>query len=175
MQLQAAHFLKHQPEQLQVHLDRACALARDSVTDARRSVWLLQQDNEAYQDVASFLVNLVERLTSDSQVQPTVTIQGEPQPVNPDVGLHLFRITQESITNVLRHAQASKLDICLTYHPKRLEMRIQDNGCGFESEASTSGFGIKGMRQRADLIGAELQIHSQRDRGTCIELSISLV
>jgi signal transduction histidine kinase len=175
MQLQAAHLLQHQPEQLQVHLDRARSLARDGVTDARRSVWLLQQDNGAYQDVAGFLVNLVERLRIDHPIQPTVTIQGEPQPVNPDVGLHLFRIAQESITNVLRHAQANKLDICLTYHPERLQMIIQDDGCGFEHETLTNGFGIKGMRQRAELIGAELQIHSQRDRGTCVELSISLV
>jgi nitrate/nitrite-specific signal transduction histidine kinase len=64
MQLQAANFLQQQPDQFQIHLDRARSLAREGVADARRSVWLLQQDNEAYRDVSSFITNLVEQMRS---------------------------------------------------------------------------------------------------------------
>jgi signal transduction histidine kinase len=174
MQLQAANFLQQQPDQFQIHLDRARSLAREGVADARRSVWLLQQDNGAYQDVSGFITNLVEQMTIGTQIQPTLTIQGEPQPIKPEVGMHLFRIAQESINNVLRHAQASAIEIHLIYEPKQLQIAIVDNGCGFESAIPTRGFGIKGMRQRADLIGAQLQIHSQPDRGTQIELSLPL-
>jgi PAS domain S-box-containing protein len=174
MQIQAANFLKQQPDQAKVHLDRACVLAREGIADARRSVWLLQQESEAYSDVSHILVQLVEQMSIGAGIKPTVTIEGNPHNVPPDTGMHLLRITQESLNNALRHAKASKISIHLHYTSNQLQMTIQDDGCGFESEASTSGFGIKGMGQRADLIGAELQIHSQRDRGTQIELSISL-
>jgi anti-sigma regulatory factor (Ser/Thr protein kinase) len=60
--------------------------------------------------------------------------------------MHLFRITQESINNVLRHAQASAIEIHLIYQPKQLQIAIVDNGCGFESTVPTRGFGIKGMQ-----------------------------
>ncbi|MGG6286799.1 ATP-binding protein [Leptolyngbya sp. AN03gr2] len=78
------------------------------------------------------------------------------------------------MNNALRHAGASAIAIHLDYTLKQLQITITDNGCGFEMDRLTSGFGIKGMRQRADLIGAQLHIQSRLNQGTQIELSLPL-
>lgn len=174
MQIQAANFLKQQPDQAKVHLDRACSLAREGIADARRSVWLLQQDSEAYSDVSGILMQLVEQMAIGTNVKPTVTIEGTPRSVKPDLGMHLLRITQESLNNAIRHSGASAIEIRLNYAPKQLGITIHDNGRGFDTGNATGGFGIKGMRQRAELIGAQFELHSGIDQGTQIALNVPL-
>jgi two-component system, NarL family, nitrate/nitrite sensor histidine kinase NarX len=109
-----------------------------------------------------------------TSIEPTIAIEGTPRSVKPDLGMHLLRIAQESLNNALRHAQASAIEVRLTYLPKHLEITISDNGRGFEPDRLSRGFGIKGMRQRAELIGADFQIDTQADRGTQIRLTIAL-
>lgn len=174
MQIQAANFLKQQPESAKVHLDRACALAREGLADARRSVWLLQQESDAYGDLSSILMQLVEQMAIGTGIKPNIAIEGTPRSIKPDLGMHLLRITQESFNNAIRHAQASAIEVCLHYFPKQLQITIQDNGCGFETDHPSGGFGIKGMQQRAELIGAELHIQSQPNQGTQIQLMLPL-
>jgi signal transduction histidine kinase/PAS domain-containing protein len=175
MQIQAAHILREQPEQAQHHLDCASNLARESIADARRSVWLLQQDSQSYSDVSSIIVQLVEQMGIGANPKPTVEIIGTPRQISPDLGMHLLRITQESLNNALRHARSNIVRVHLNYTPQQLQIAIEDDGCGFETTRPPKGFGLSGMQQRADIIGARLQIQSQPDQGTQITLSLPLV
>jgi signal transduction histidine kinase/PAS domain-containing protein len=175
MQIQAAHFLREQPDQAKHHLDCASHLARESIADARRSVWLLQQDSHAYSDVSGIICQLVEQMGIGATPKPTVEIIGTPCQIAPDLGMHLLRITQESLNNVLRHARSNTVRVQIDYAQQQLQITIEDDGCGFETARRTSGFGLSGMQQRADIIGARLQIQSQPDRGTQIILSLPLV
>jgi PAS domain S-box-containing protein len=85
----------------------------------------------------------------------------------------LYRIAQEALTNVARHARASQVEIILDRRPGHVSLVIEDDGVGFEPGAAESGFGLIGMRERATLIGATLEIESTEGQGTTILLRLS--
>ncbi|BBX05005.1 sensor histidine kinase [Mycolicibacterium moriokaense] len=88
-----------------------------------------------------------------------------------DVELVCYRVAQESLTNIARHAGANKVWLDMHSTPKRLTLRIADDGCGGVAE---EGAGINGMRERAVLVDAALTITSPRDEGTEVRLVIPL-
>lgn len=115
-------------------------------------------------------------------VASSFTCNGEELPLPPEAEIAIFRIAQEALSNVWRHAQATHVVVNLTYLPEKLLIHIHDDGCGFATkpmqdhphEASGS-LGLLGMRERAMLIGANLTIHSQPEHGcrVCLTLPIS--
>lgn len=88
----------------------------------------------------------------------------------------VFRIVQESLTNILRHAEAGKVLLTLRKNRENLHVQIEDNGCGLPADALTkaSSFGLVGMRERVLLLGGELDISSKPGRGTKLKLAIPL-
>lgn len=172
MQLQAATLnLIDDPEQVIVHLKRASNLTREGLAEARRSVSLLLQEDAAYSDLLSSLHQLIEQMRRNTDVPISVNVEGTPYPLNPEVGMHLFRMVQESLNNALRHADPSMIQINLSYATQKVSLCIQDNGRGFDLEQPTNGFGLKGMQQRADLLNAKLQINSQIGMGTEVHIT----
>ena len=97
-------------------------------------------------------------------------------PVGPDTATAAFRILQESLTNVLRHANATRVDIVLRQDGDRLVLRVQDNGTGLPPETVNDplSIGLVGMRERALLLGGELTIQSQPGGGTAVEVRLPL-
>jgi PAS domain S-box-containing protein len=173
MQLQAVTRLcTLDPDQAQRHLARACNLARTGLAEARRSVWALRQDSTEYSEFIQLLTQLTEQLAIDSPVQTQVLVEGTPYPLPPEAGLNLLRIAQEAITNALRHANAQHIELHLTYTPHYLKLCIRDDGQGFDLQTLTRGFGLMGMQQRADLIGAHLRITSSAAAGTLVEVIV---
>lgn len=86
----------------------------------------------------------------------------------------LFRIAQESLTNVARHAHAHHVSISLTQEHDHFCLQVSDDGCGYDPVQHTSGFGIFGMRERTRLLGGSLHIQSSPGRGTTVEAKIPL-
>ena len=86
----------------------------------------------------------------------------------------LFRIAQESLTNVARHAHAEHVCISLTQEHNQICLQVSDDGCGYDPAQHTSGFGIFGMRERTRLLGGSLYIQSQPGCGTTVEARIPL-
>jgi two-component system, NarL family, sensor histidine kinase UhpB len=88
----------------------------------------------------------------------------------------LFRILQEALTNVVRHAQASAVQVTLTERNERFEMRIQDNGRGITEAqvADPAAIGLLGMRERAALIGGIFQITGHRGKGTIVSIHVPM-
>ena len=86
----------------------------------------------------------------------------------------LLKIGQEAVTNVVRHAHANEVKIDLAYDRKKVKMTIADDGRGFEGGVNSSGpeghFGLRGMRERAAQIGAELNVKSRPGEGTEIDI-----
>ena len=97
-------------------------------------------------------------------------------PVDRDSATAAFRILQESLTNVLRHAKATRVDILLEQDADRLVLRVQDNGCGMRSETLNDpmSIGLAGMRERALLLGGQLEIRSQPGSGTTVDVRLPL-
>ena len=86
----------------------------------------------------------------------------------------IFRILQESLTNVARHAQASRVNVTLDVNDGEIMLRVRDNGCGFESAGprKPSSFGLVGLRERAYLLDGEVSVDTAPGRGTLIEVRI---
>ena len=106
---------------------------------------------------------------------------GLPQPTTPESEIAIFRIVQESLSNIWRHSVATQAGIDLAYLPYQLQLKVWDNGKGFSTEqyldlphSSQSRLGLVGMRERAILIGASLKIISVPGEGCSIELSLPL-
>jgi signal transduction histidine kinase len=91
---------------------------------------------------------------------------------------HLLRIAQEAVTNVLKHAGASKIAVRLHLEARKLYLRIVDDGRGFEQENAFSSrgghFGLIGMRERAERLGGELRLCSHPGEGTELEVTVPL-
>lgn len=111
----------------------------------------------------------------------TFTSDGLAQPTTPEVEIALFRIVQEALSNIWRHSQATQASVELKYLPRFLRLTVHDNGKGFTTEQnldsshhSQSGLGLVGMRERALLIGANLEINSSPGEGCTLELSLPL-
>lgn len=93
-----------------------------------------------------------------------------------EVALCAYRILQESLTNVSRHSRATEVKIGLTGSPDRLSLEVIDNGCGFDVDGlgGMQGYGLEGMRERANLVGGSLEVSSRPEQGTRVSFEVSL-
>ena len=104
--------------------------------------------------------------------------QGESYRCAPEIELAIFRFCQEALNNILKHAQATHAGICLSYEDAELQLRINDNGCGFDVEAlrpgreRRQGFGLLGLRERVASIGGHMDLVSTPGVGTTILIKI---
>jgi two-component system, NarL family, sensor histidine kinase UhpB len=87
----------------------------------------------------------------------------------------LFRIAQESLTNVARHAHAQQVSISLSQEQEIIRLRVRDDGCGYDTSKPRAGLGILGMRERAAAVGGTLMITSQPGHGTMVEATLPRV
>jgi nitrate/nitrite-specific signal transduction histidine kinase len=110
------------------------------------------------------------------QVQFRVVIDGQPRPLRPLLRDEVYRIGREALINAFRHARAKRIEIELTYSASRLRVLVRDDGCGIDpgilGEGRDGHWGLSGIRERADRIGARLHLWSNPDAGTELELSL---
>jgi ligand-binding sensor domain-containing protein/signal transduction histidine kinase len=158
------------------HLDLARKMARHSITEARRSVADLRASVLEGQNLAAALDSGAQMWTAGSGVKVDVEVLGPLDSIPEGVEQPLLRIAREAVTNVVKHAGASKVGITLNIDPCKLFLRIVDNGRGFEQRdafSSTGGhFGLIGMRERAHGLGGKLQLTSRPGEGTCVEVTV---
>ncbi len=168
IQLEAAEDLLEtggEPQQAAARLARARSLARESLQEARRSVQALRPAALQEQDLAAALYDLAQRQTAGTALQARVAVTGKRRPAPEPVAAALLRIAQEAVTNALKHSGATHIDLALHYGPDALTLTVVDDGRGFDLEGGSAGFGLQGMRERAALIGAHLQIQAQPGAG----------
>ena len=163
----AEEAMQRRPDHIRNHLDRAVALARQSLDEARLSVWALRSGEE---DLLEQIKTIADRLLVGSEITLTTASSGSAYTLSPESHINLLRIAQEAIANSLKHARARRITVTLRYYPERVEMEIADDGIGF-TLPTASGFGLKGMQERADLIGATLEIHTGRE-GTTLRIGV---
>jgi PAS domain S-box-containing protein len=164
----AAQRLMLDSDAAQSHLKTARTLARSGLVDARRSVEALRPQLLEEGDLRSALDRFVTQIFSHTSVQVVCKVIGEPQSLAIEVEANLLRIGQEALTNAFKYANASEVSVELRYNASQCVLQIKDNGQGFESSSLTvgRGFGLLGMTERAERIGAELSIQSYLGQGT---------
>lgn len=128
------------------------------------------------------LVTSIRRLLMDlmdrAKVGGQMRVVGEDRRLPPDVELGVFRIAQEALHNVERHAQASEVTVTLTFSPRESRLDVMDNGVGFvpphhlSDIAARGRLGLLGMQERAELLGGKLDIRSTPGKGTRLTASI---
>jgi signal transduction histidine kinase len=94
-------------------------------------------------------------------------------PLNPDQRIALYRIYQESLTNIIRHASATKVWVTLALKGDLVTVRVKDDGKGFNSADAIQSLGLLGMRERARLVAADFAVSSQPEKGTAVEVSLN--
>ncbi|MGA8116152.1 MAG: sensor histidine kinase [Actinocatenispora sp.] len=173
-QLQAAEQTRHRPEEWSRHLDQAQGLARSSLTEARRSVRALRPEQLDDASLAEAIGGLAHTWSQHSLVTAELDTTGTPTRADVDTDATLFRVAQEALSNVGKHAQASRVRLTLTYLDDTLLLDVADDGTGFDPTTATDGYGLAGMRHRLARVGGTLTIESTAGYGTTLNASVPL-
>lgn len=157
-------------DDLEQRLDRARASARDSLAEARRAVRALASPRLDDQGLPSALEELVRQTGEAAGLRARFVLDGEPGPTPADA--ELLRIAQEGLANVMRHAEAARVVVSLSYGPDEVRLDIRDDGRGFDASRPSSGHGLAGMRQRLARLGGDLEIESTEGEGCAISAAV---
>ncbi|SEE75870.1 Signal transduction histidine kinase [Streptomyces sp. 2112.3] len=162
------------------HARRAMALARDSLGEARRSVHNLGPGVLEHAALPDALRSTVEEWSAVAGVRAEFTVTGTAEPLHDEVEATLLRIAQEGLANARRHADASRVGVTLSYMGDEVTLDIRDDGRGFDPAAlppreRTGGFGLGGMRARAERIAGAVGIESEPGQGTAVSARVPLV
>lgn len=156
------------------HLERAKALAKDSLQEARRTVWdLLPRALEDQRHLEDALRTEVEQLSSAGQEKVSFATSGVKRELPTQVQTALLRICQEALINVRKHASAANVDVRLDYTGHQVGLMVVDDGVGFNINSAremsaSGGFGMTAMRQRANGINGVFEVMSEVGHGTSI-------
>jgi two-component system sensor histidine kinase UhpB len=153
-------------------LDEAIATAEAALEDVRRLARRLRPEVLDELGLTAALTTLCNRLSSQTGLVIHRTLPESPPPLTADEQLVVYRIVQESLTNVIRHAGASQVRVTLTAEPGQVEVVVADDGRGLPADGVPLEGGIRSMRERALLIGAELTWASADAGGTMIRLQV---
>jgi signal transduction histidine kinase len=133
------------------------------------------------QDLISALKALVEMLDTRSLAPVHIEITADDLHLSDDMALAIFRITQEALHNALQHADASEIAVRLTQYPDRIRLTVTDDGRGIHGGieparfVAQGHFGLAGMRERAAMIGAKLDVQTAIDYGTVVVLDVPFI
>ncbi len=167
-----------QPARATTSLDRAKKLARHCLEEARRSLWNLRPTPLEQLSLCEALNQEATRINEQDGLRVNLLVLGEERRLAPHVELNLFRIAQEGLTNVQRHARARTATVQLMFDAESVALVVSDDGVGGLSGASgggrQAGLGLVGMRERVHLLGGELRIESPPGQGTFISVKVPL-
>ena len=188
MHLEAAdQALPDDMDTLQKHLDQARGTARSSLEQARRVVHALRPHSLDQRSLPDAIERTAVRWQEETGIPLTTTITGDPVPLHPDIEVTLLRATQEALANIRKHAQATAVQITLSYIDDVVVLDVQDNGvgaaaagaaaAGFAGAAASplsGGYGLQAMRERAEQCGGSMTLESETGEGTTVVVSIPI-
>lgn len=164
------------------HLDRARDLARDSLNEARRSVWNLLPRALDGRALDEAIAQEAGQFSALGKEVASFSLTGARRPLPTDVAAALLRICQEALTNVRKHAGASEATVELEFRDDAVVLRVADDGSGFklsdarrEARSRGGGLGITGMEQRVQPLGGSFTVRPAPNGGTLVEATVPLV
>lgn len=177
----ASNLLPTRPEEAKQKLDKAIDMAAESITEGRGAVQGLRSSATVTNELAVAVNALADELAGDKANQSApvfrVDVGGEPRDLHPLLRDEVYRIAGEAMRNAFRHAQADRIEVEIHYDLSRLRLRIRDNGKGIgrdviDDDGRSGHWGLHGMRERAKIIGGNLEVWSSAEAGTEVELTI---
>jgi signal transduction histidine kinase len=171
-QLEAAEHTRHRPGEWSRHVGQARALARANLTEARRSVRALRPEQLEDASLPEAIGTLARTWSDQTAVAADLDTTGDPVRADANTEAAVFRVAQEALSNVAKHAGASRVQLTLTYVGDTMLLDVADNGVGFDPAARTDGYGLVGMQQRLDRVGGRLTVESGRGSGTTVNAAV---
>jgi two-component system sensor histidine kinase UhpB len=159
------------PPQLEPELAETKALANQAMRELLSLARQLRPSALDDLGLAAAIAGLVERL-GEGEIAGTIEVGGDFADLSDDVGLVVYRVAQEALSNAARHAGAAHVAVALRRGAAGVELTVADDGRGFAFAESERGLGIGGMRERALLVGGELTIESRPGAGTTVHLTV---
>jgi signal transduction histidine kinase len=172
VQLEAARaVIDHDPERGRLAVSRAQALAKDGLAAVRQSVKALREEGTV-DGIAEQIALLVES-ARDERFSVALTISGTPRPVSGAVALALHRTTLEALTNVRKHAEAATVEIALAFRDDGVvQLRVHDDGKGAVEETVPNGFGLRGIRERAEQLQGRASYRMAPNEGFTLNVEL---
>ena len=170
--LQLSGILLDAPLGLQKRLVVLQDRERATLDEVGALAWQLRPGSLDHLGLMSALRALVDSFAPYHQVSVTAELPSEPTPMTPEQELVVYRIAQEALTNAVRHAQATHVQLRISADSNELTLVVVDNGRGLPP-GHVEGSGIRGMRERSFLVGGELQISSQAGGGVTVQFHLS--
>lgn len=180
-QLQAAEQSMEEPFTLRRHMSSATSLARESLTDARRTILAVEPELLADARLPDAISDVTRSWSELNHIDAVLTTTGDPRPMHADVEVTLLRAAQEALNNVAKHAKARRVGLTLSYMEDLVTLDVRDDGIGFEPDArradgtADGGFGLLGMRQRVQRLAGRLDIESEPGGGTAISATVPAI
>jgi len=176
MQLEAAKgaIVQNNIAETTKRVERAGELARSSLGEARRSVRALRPRSLRDGKLFIALDNMLKRMTDGTELNAEFRGEGDERSIPAEFEEALMRITQESLTNAVKHASAKNFKAALCVGENRIQLQLVDDGRGFDTQAEHEGFGLISMKERVDRMGGEFIIRSKLGVGTEILVTLRI-
>ncbi|MGD1944246.1 MAG: sensor histidine kinase [Leptolyngbyaceae cyanobacterium] len=166
-------FLPPQAHRARDYLTTATESAYRTLRDVSKSVSALRTDPLQDAPLSQAIPTLIKEICQPAHIVPDYRVE-LPDTLPEDVSLALFRIVQEALTNTVKHSQAQLVQVRLLTKSHRLHLQVLDNGKGFDPSKNTTGFGLRGMRERATALEGTCQIWSAPGAGCRISVILPL-
>ncbi|MGC1871382.1 MAG: two-component regulator propeller domain-containing protein [Acidobacteriaceae bacterium] len=174
----AAQMLSTSPQTVREQLNQTRKLVRDSLAEARSSIWNLRSNEPGSVDFAARFSTAIRARTASAPIETNIQFTGTYRPLPENVESELLKIALEAVANVLQHADATRVDINVHYEIRRLTMQIEDNGVGISNDAAdptpAGHFGVIGMRERTHAIAGTFTMNSVPGAGTKVSIELPL-
>jgi signal transduction histidine kinase/streptogramin lyase len=177
----ATNLLPERPAEAKQRFESAIDQAAQAVTEGRDAVQGLRSSTVETNDLAMAISALGEELAADGTIADSalfrMAVEGTPRNLHPILRDEVYRIAGETLRNAFRHAQARQIELEIHYDARQFRLRVRDDGKGIDPEIlgedpRPGHFGLHGMRERAKIVGGQLDVWSELDSGTEVELSI---
>ncbi|AWH25605.1 sensor histidine kinase [Stenotrophomonas sp. YAU14D1_LEIMI4_1] len=173
LRLHAISQSERTPEPVRAQLESAMQLAERNLAEGRERVNALRDGPFSGRDLATALADVHAEYAGEGTNPLRLTVEGTPPPLQTDAAEEVFLIGREAIRNALRHAQASAIEVELSYGPRSFLLHVRDDGIGIADPGASHGhWGLQGMRERAQRLGAELQLWTRPGLGTEVALAV---
>ena len=161
------------------HLEVARSIARESLTEARRSVQALRPALLEEVRLPEAVTALAKHWAEVNEINVDARVTGDSFQILADLEVTLYRVTQESLANIAKHASASNVVLTLSYMDYAVALDVRDDGLGFDKDApvgdsALGGYGLRAMRDRVERVGGEFSLETSPDAGTTVSAVVPI-
>jgi signal transduction histidine kinase/ligand-binding sensor domain-containing protein len=176
MQLHVATDRLPEDSPVKASMSRVLTLMGRVIDEGRNAVRGLRNSDKEDGNLENSFAGIRTEFSMDEACDFHVAVAGESRPLHPVLRDEVYRIGREALVNAFRHSNATRIEVELEYAARRLRVLVRDNGCGIQPDVLRSGrdghWGLSGMRERAERIGAQLHVRSGTGAGTEVELAV---